>query len=412
MKKHNWIIIGGGAAGLSAAITLAQKGQSVTLLEQNDRIGKKILASGNGRCNITNRTISPTHFHADNSDFVARVLSGYGFEAVSRFFSRLGLPLVEGREGQMFPLSLQAGVVVEVLEYAALDAGVVIETGVRVTGLRKDSRGFILQSEGARWEADRVMLATGSPAAPQLGGSMGGLELAQALGHTVHPAHPALVQLESDAPWLKRTAGVKLEGIVRLYVNGEEMGRRRGDLLFTPYGISGLAILDISHRVGLALNEGGWCELKLDLLPRFTKEQLTRLMLDHIDPSSHKPLPLWLHGFLNKKLVPIVMEQAKCTARNERELNRKRIGKLVYALRNFTLPITDTHGFKHAEVSLGGVDLGEVDPVTMESRIVPGLYFGGEILDVVGDRGGYNLHWAWVTGMRVGDGYWSIVDGG
>ncbi len=404
MKKEKWIIIGGGAAGLTAAISLRRKGHPVLLLERNDRVGKKLLASGNGRCNLTNRTVTPEHFHSTDPSFVSAVLKGYDTGTIETFFGRMGLPLVEGKAGQMFPMSLQAGSVVETLIYTAQEAGVTIRTSTEVHAVTVTREGFSVRSGTQSWQSRYLMLAAGSPAAPQLGGSSSGLELARTLGHTIHPPLPALVQLESDAPWLKRAAGVKREGIVRLYVNGEEVERKHGDLLFTPYGISGLAILDISHRASLALSEGGWCELKLDLFPHFTKEQLTRLMLDHTDPSSHKPLPLWLHGFLNKKLVPIVLEQAKCTARNERELNRKRIGKLVYALRNFTLPITDTHGFKHAEVALGGIDLGEVDPATMRSRIVPGLFFGGEILDVVGDRGGYNLHWAWVTGMRVGDG--------
>jgi len=245
------------------------------------------------------------------------------------------------------------------------------------------------------------MLSTGSLAAPQLGGSTSGLELARSLGQTIVPRRPALVQLESDAPWLKRAAGVRLDGIARLYANGEPVDERRGDLLFASYGISGLAVLDLSRTAGLYLAEGAWCELQLNLLPRFTKEQLAQLLLRRIDPASDKPITLWLHGILNNKLIPILLEQAKCTATSESQLNRKHIGKLVYTLQNFTLPITGTHGWRHAEVATGGVDVSEIDPMTMASRIVPGLYFGGEILDVVGDRGGYNLHWAWVTGMKV-----------
>ena len=403
MQKQKWIIIGGGAAGLTAAITLSRAGEKVLLLEQNNRAGKKLLATGNGRCNLTNRTVSAAHFHSHDPAFVAAALAGHGTERVERFFEELGLPLVEGKAGQLFPLSLQASTVVEMLLHAAQRAGVTIQTETTITGIVRNEEGFTVRSADHSWHAEQIVLAAGSPAAPQLGGGMGGLELAQRLGHTVHPPHPALVQLESDAPWLKHIAGVKTEGIARLHANGEPVAEQRGDLLFTPYGISGLAILDLSRAASLALSEGAWCQLKLDLLPRFTKEQLTQLLLRRIDPVSDKPIALWLSAFLPKKLIPILLEQAKCTAKSERELGRKQINRLAHGIRNFTLPITDTHGFKHAEVATGGVDVSEVDPVTMGSRIVPGLYFGGEILDVVGDRGGYNLHWAWVTGLKAGN---------
>jgi len=403
MKKEQWIIIGGGAAGLTAAIMLGRAGQKVLLLEQNSRAGKKLLATGNGRCNLSNRTITPEHFHSGDPTFVEQVLAEHSTDTIEKFFGELGLPLVEGKAGQMFPMSLQASAVVEILIHAAEHARVTILTETTVTGITHRENAFVVHAAKQSWQAEKILLTAGSPAAPQLGGSMSGLEFAQALGHTIHPYHPALVQLESDAPWLKRTAGVKIEGNARLYANGEIVDERHGDLLFTPYGISGLAILDLSRTASLALAESAWCELKLNLLPRFSKEQLTQLLLRRIDPASNKPIALWLSAILNKKLVPVLLEQVKCTAKSESELGRKHVNKFVHAIRNFTLPITDTHGFKHAEAAAGGVDVNEVDPVTMESRIMSGLYFGGEILDVVGDRGGYNLHWAWVTGLRVGN---------
>jgi len=402
MKNVNWIIVGGGAAGLSAAITLARSGAQVLLLEQNSRIAKKLLATGNGRCNLTNQVITPAHFHSRNRGFVEQVLSGYGVSVVEKFFGEMGVPLLEGKDGQMFPMSLQASTVVDILEYSARHLGVSIQTEVTIAHIIRDKRGFVLRSGDQIWHADQLMLATGSPAAPQLGGDTSGLELARSLGHTIHPPYPTLVQLESDAPWLKRVAGVKLNGIVHLYANGELIDQQRGDLLFTPYGISGLAILDISHAASLALKEGAWCELRLNLMPSFTKEQLIQLLLSHISPASNKPITLWLSAILNKKLVPILLKQAKCTATKERELRRKQINRLVHNIQNFAMPITGTHGFRHAEAAAGGVDVDEVDPVTMASRIVSGLYFGGEILDVVGDRGGYNLQWAWTTGIRAG----------
>jgi predicted Rossmann fold flavoprotein len=246
-----------------------------------------------------------------------------------------------------------------------------------------------------------VLLASGSPAAPQLGGSESGLELASSLGHELIPAHPSLVQLVSDEQWVKRASGVKIPGIAKLYANGSYVTERQGDLLFTNYGISGLAILDISREASLHLAESAWCELHLDLFPQMRKEKLTQFLLGRIRKESAMPLSLWLQGILNEKLVPVVLEQSGAVVKTEGELNRKSIGKLVYALKSLKLSVSDTRGFKGAEVATGGVDTHEVDAETMESRKVKGLYLAGEILDVDGDRGGFNFHFAWVSGMRA-----------
>ena len=401
MKNKEWIIIGAGAAGLCAAINLARAGQQVTLLEQNSSVGKKILVSGNGKCNIGNRHIDLSRFHSQNPDFVRQVLKGYDFPVVERFFSSLGLPLVEGKEGKMFPMSLQASSVAELLEYEAKRAGVEIVCDCTVTSVDKEGDTFKLETTQGTKNAAQLVLTSGSPAAPQLGGSNAGYAFATKLGHTLVPRHPALVQLCSEESWVKRCAGVKVAGIAKLYANGEYITEKKGDILFTNYGISGLAILDLSREASIRLSNFDYCELSLDLMPELSKEKLTNLLLDRVQKESEKPIGLWLHGMLNKKLIDIILEQSKSRVKLEKELNRKEINKLVHAIKNLKLSINDTRGFKGAEVATGGVNTAEIDPQTMASKITPGLYFAGEILDVDGDRGGFNFHWAWVTGMRV-----------
>jgi predicted Rossmann fold flavoprotein len=401
MKNTKWIIIGAGATGLAAAINLARTGVSVTLLEQNSRVGKKILVSGNGRCNLSNRNVPTERFHSQDMGFVEAVLSGYGYESVEKFFASLGLPLVEEKEGKIFPVSMQASSVAELLQYEVQNAGANIVCDCCVTSVERDDGGFVLETTAGTMKCDHLLLASGSVAAPQLGGSDAGYVFAQKMGHSLIPRHPSLVQLRSSEKWVKKCAGVKTEGIAKLYANGEYVTEKRGDLLFVEYGISGLAILDISREVSLRLANFEYCELRLDLMPRYNKEQLTNLMQKFVKSESGKPIELWLHAFINKKLVPVILKQAALKTSTESNLNRKDINKLVHTLKNLPLHITDTRGFKYAEASSGGIDTHQVDPRTMESRIVPDLYFGGEILDVVGDRGGYNLHWAWVTGMRV-----------
>ena len=402
MKMAEMIVVGAGAAGLITAITSARAGQSVTLLEQNHKIGKKILVSGNGKCNIDNKYISPNRFHTQNHIFIEEVLEGYGFETVEKFFTSIGLQLIEGKEGKMFPMSLQSSSVVELLEYEAKRVGVQIVCDCAVISIDKEGDTFTLETIQGTKTCKKLLLASGSPAAPQLGGSNSGYAFATKMGHTLIPRHPSLVQLCSEESWVKGCAGVKVAGVVQLYANGEYITEKKGDLLFTNYGISGLAILDLSREVSIRLASYDYCELNLDLIPELSKEKLTNLLLARVQNVSEKPLDLWLQGVINKKLINIILEQSRCKVRVEDQLNRKEINKLVHTIKNLKLSINDTKGFKSAEVSTGGIDTTEVNPQTMESKLIPNLFFAGEILDVDGDRGGFNFHFAWVTGMKAG----------
>jgi predicted Rossmann fold flavoprotein len=395
------IIIGAGAAGLCTAIVRARAGQKVTLLEQNSKVGKKILVSGNGKCNIDNKYININRFHSQNPKFIEEVLDGYDFEVVKKFFTSIGLELIEGKEGKIFPMSLQASSVVELLEYEAKRLGVNIVCDCTVKSIDKMEGVFRLETSQRTKTCEQLLLANGSPAAPQLGGSNSGYAFATKMGHTLIPRHPSLVQLCSEETWVKACAGVKVAGVAQLYANGEYITEKKGDLLFTNYGISGLAILDLSREVSTRLASFDYCELNLDLMPDYSKEKLINLLLGRIQIKSEKPIDLWLQGIINKKLIHSILKQSKCRAEIESELNRKEINKIVHSLKNLKLSISDTKGFKGAEVSAGGIDTTEVNPKNMESKLVKNLFFAGEILDVDGDRGGFNFHFAWVCGLRV-----------
>lgn len=395
------IIIGGGAAGLCAAIIAGRKGVDVTLLEQNSKVGKKILVSGNGKCNITNRHITPHRFHSQNPDFVETLLKDYGFKAVEAFFHSIGLPLIEGKEGKMFPMSMQASSVVDILLYEAQQAGVKIICDCRAERIEKHGELFRVETTQGVFTSTKLLMASGSVAAPKLGGSDAGYAFATRMGHSLIARRPSLVQLCSEEQWVKACAGVKIKGHATLLANGETVVQKEGDILFTSYGISGLAVLDLSRQAAHHLAQYDYCELSLDLMPGFSKERLTNLLLQNLHTESNKPLLLWLQGILPKKLIPHILNISGCKASMEKFLNRKEIGKLVYAIKHLRLSISDTRGFAYAEVAAGGVDTTEVDPVTMASKHVPGLYFAGEILDVDGDRGGFNFHFAWVSAMRA-----------
>ena len=395
------IIIGAGASGLLASILIARSGTTVTLLEQNSKVGKKILVSGNGKCNIGNANIIPQRYHSENPLFVEELLQGYDSGVVRKLFDSMGVDIVEGKDGKLFPMSMQASSVVEILLYEAQRVGVTIVCDCAVQSIVQGTDSFSLQTSQGDRVARRVILATGSAAAPRLGGNMSGTEMATALGHRLIPSYPSLVQLCSDEEWVKQASGVKVDADVKLYANSEYISQKRGDILFTNYGISGLAVLDISRDVSLQLAQYAYCELSLDIWPEYSKEKLTNFLLSRIDKESDKPLSIWLLGILNKKLIPVLLEQSKSKVTIESQLNRKEISKLVYTIKNLKLSISDTKGFAGAEVATGGVDTSEVDARTMQSKLVNNLYFAGEILDVDGDRGGFNFHFAWVCAMRV-----------
>jgi len=338
------IIIGAGAAGLVAAITSARVGKRVLLLEQNNKIGKKILVSGNGKCNIDNKYSSLNRFHSQNPNFIEKVLEGYDFSAIEKFFTSIGLALVEGKEGKMFPMSLQASSVVELLKYEAKRVGVEIVCDCAVTSIDKKGNTFTLETTQGTRSCEQLVLASGSPAAPQLGGSNSGYAFATKMGHSLVPRHPSLVQLCSEETWVKACAGVKVAGVAKLSTNGQYITEKKGDLLFTNYGISGLAILDLSREVSTRLANFDYCELSLDLMPELSKEKLTNLLQARADKKSEKPIDLWLQGVINKKLIPIILEQSKSRARKEKELNRKEINKFVHTIKNLKLSINDTKG--------------------------------------------------------------------
>lgn len=401
MNSKSIIIIGGGAAGIMTAIIAAKKGHDVTLLEQNSRIGKKILVSGNGKCNITNKNISNNNFLSSNEKFIEEFLDKYNFNTINNIFQEIGIEVIEGEEGKMYPMSLQASSVVKTLEFEAVKLGVNIICNSKVEAIKLDNQ-FLVSTNHDTFSSTHLVLALGSPASPQLGGNSLGYEFAKQLGHTTLPILPSLVQLTSSQNWVKKASGVKVKANVKLYTNGELSAQQNGDILFTNYGISGLAILDISSHVSTALDQYAYCELLIDLMPHINKEKLTNLLLKKLDQSSNKSIKLWLNSIMHEKIIDEVISQSNTKAKIQSELNRKEIGKLVYAIKNLKLEIDGTKGFEGAEVTLGGVNTTEVNPYTMESKIVKNLYIVGEMLDVTGQRGGYNFHFAWGSGLKAG----------
>ncbi len=396
------IIIGAGASGLVSAIVASRRGKKVLLLEKNAKVGKKLLATGNGRCNIANQKPTLNRFYSQNPSFIEQSVEGYNFQTIKQFFKSIGLELIEAKEGKVFPLSLQASSVVELLEYECEQQGVEIRCNVEVQQIYKENNVYTLQHTQGKSISAKVVIATGHVSAPQLGGVIDGIRFAERFGHRIIKDFPTLVQLTSPRKDLNQIAGVKVESKVTLN-QGKYTIQKQGDVLFTAYGISGLAILDISRFVMEQLFHNPTVILHIDLMPKMSHEQLASLMKKSVRKKSQKPLDVWLQGFLNKKLIEIIVEGLKLPTLIESQIGVEHIEKLVDAIKDFKFEVNGSRGYKGAEVATGGVDTKEINPLTMESRKQKGLYFTGEVVDVDGDRGGFNLYFAWVCGMRAGE---------
>ena len=398
-------IIGGGAAGLMAAITAARAGVKVDLYEQNHDVGKKILASGNGRCNISNTSLSSDDYFGNHPSFVSFALKQFDFKTFERFCGSIGLSLDVKPDGRCYPLSNEARSVQQVLKRYALHVGVNASTQSAVASVERISEKFMVTCAKKREVYDKLLICTGSPAAPQLGGNGSGWKFAESLGHTIVPAYPSLVGLHLAERWHERMSGVKREAEVTLYVDGKKEITVGGDLLFTRYGVSGFAVLDISSYASPALLRGRRVMVGINLLPSFDRQGLVSHLQRTAKSAPFLTLKALLEGVLPHKISMTLLASLKIDGEMPAiDAGAKVFRSVAAKILDWRFEVTETHGYKHAEVAGGGVDTTEVDARTMESKRVPGLYFAGEVLDIVGKRGGYNLHFAWASGYLAGRG--------
>ncbi len=399
------VVIGGGAAGLVAAIAARYKGADVTVLEKNQRVGKKILATGNGRCNLTNVNLDISFYHGKNPDFARAALSRFDFNKTIGFFEELGIAHKVEEGGKVFPVSNQASSVLDVLRYELEKTGVNVFCEAAVRDIQRNARGFnILLSDGRRFKADRVILAAGGKAAPSLGSNGSGYTLAQNLGHSIVEPFPALVQLKLAAKFLKQVQGVKFDGEAAIVFNNKTIQRAAGEILFTEYGASGPPVLCLSRKSGEFLQRGEEVWLKLTLVTDMEEAELAAFLHKRFCHGPQKELDFSFVGFINKKLIPVLLKEAGVTdlKKPAGQVGAGERASIARVLRDWRFAIKGTTSWPAAQVTAGGVDVKDIYGQTMESRIVPGLYFAGEIVDIDGDCGGYNLQWAWSSGYVAG----------
>jgi len=401
MKKI--AIIGGGASGLMAALFAARAGANVTIYEHNNSVGKKILASGNGRCNIINTTATYEDYAGADPQFVTYGLKQLNFHYFEKFCHSIGLLLDIKDDGRCYPLSNEAKSVLISLKSAVSEAGVKIITDSKVTAITKNDSLFNIQTDQGKQSYNNVLIATGSEAAPQLGATADGYTFARAFGHEILPTYPSLVQLHLNSKNHPKMAGVKTVAEVTLFIDNKRYMNVTGDILFAAYGISGLAILDISQRASYALSNKQRVSIALNILPRYDRASLVSVIEKLFASVPKHDVHTALCGLLPAKIITYLLEDAAIAlSTTVSTLNPKEIKKIAHLIGEWKFEVVDTHGFKHAEVSGGGVSTSEINNKTMESKLVEGLYFAGEVLDIVGKRGGYNFNFAWASGMIAG----------
>ncbi len=406
-------VVGGGAAGLAAAITAAQAapGLRVVLLEKAPRVGRKLLATGNGRCNLTNQSLSAADYVSADSAALAQFLSGHSSADTQAWFASLGL-LCTAEEGRVYPHCQQASAVLDVLRAAARAAGVITVCGCLVTGVTAEPCRLALQLGDVRESlaADKIILAVGGAAAPALGGSSQGCGLAQSLGHSCTALAPGLAALrcslaapagqgEKPADLLPGLKGVRALASVTLWDGTAPLATEAGEVQFGEGTLSGIPVLQLSLLLpGLSAGR-----LTVDLLPQLSAQQLTALLQARC-ATPGLTLEDLLLGTVHKKLGHAVLKAAGLAplSRLATDVSGQQLTALTTAVKALPLAVHGTQGWDGAQTTVGGVPLAQVDPATCASRVVPGLYLAGEVLDAAGRCGGYNLDWAFTTGRRAG----------
>ncbi|MBQ9964635.1 MAG: aminoacetone oxidase family FAD-binding enzyme [Clostridia bacterium] len=387
------VIVGGGAAGLAAAIFCARKlgGERILLLEKAPRVGKKLLATGNGTCNITNRHADPSHYHgADAARFCAPALEAFPPSACVEFFRSLGIVCAPREAGREYPLCEQAAAVLDCMRLELAALGVTERCDAAVTAIRPTKNGFTVHTADETVSARHVIVCTGGAASPSLGGSAEGYTLVTALGHRKTPLFPSIVQVKTDVTYVKAMKGLRTDATVRFLLDGKEQCSHTGELLFTEYGISGPAVMQISRAVGdWERRKRGVMTAQIDLLPSFSLTDLTA----ELSRRPKRPAEHFLTGLLNKRIGQTVCRAAGLSLTDP--VNDP--ARLAHLIKAFPLTVHGTQGFGGAQVTAGGIDTNDVDPHTMQSRLVKHLYLIGELLDIDGDCGGYNLQWAWAS---------------
>lgn len=416
--KNDVIIVGAGASGLMAGICAARRGKKVLIIDRMAKAGKKIYATGNGKCNYTNTQYDYDSYRGENVDIVSEVLAKFSYEDTIDFFEELGV-LAKNKDGYIYPYSEQASSVVEVMLMELDNLGVKILLEENVQKIIKNSNmkmnkkivineskyskdiddkkneenvGYTVVTDKNKHICSKVILATGGMASPKLGSNGSGYALAESLGHSIVKPNKALVQLKTKGKEYKSLSGVRIQGKVTMYIEGEEIRTNYGEFVFTDYGISGIPIMQLSRYAAVGLSNNKKVRIELDFYPDIDDKELLVLLRNRQKNCYYKDNYELLIGMINNKLAAYI----------DRKSNG-RLEAMIRYMKKLPMEIVDTNSWDNAQVTAGGVSTKEIDYHTMESKVSKGLYITGELMDIDGTCGGYNLQWAWATGYIAGN---------
>lgn len=399
---HDLIVVGGGPAGMFAAITAARNGAKVLLLEKNDRLGKKLLITGKGRCNVTNDCPAEEVLRNTprNGRFLYSAMTAFPPESTKQFFENQGCPLKTERGNRVFPQSDRSASILDSLKKALTDQGVTVKTGRVRQILTLEGAVSGVRTDGDEYTAPSVILATGGTSYPATGSTGDGYAMAQKLGHRVIPAQGSLVPLETAGEDCRRMQGLSLRnvGVRLLDARGKVLYRDFGELLFTHFGVSGPTVLSASCHL-----KGEGCCLVIDLKPALEEGKLDARILRDLELYQNRTMENALTDLLPRSMIPVVLDRLEIDpAMQANSLTKEKRRALVGLLKAFRVEITGKRPVAEAIITSGGVKVSEIDPKTMESKLVPGLFFAGEVIDCDAYTGGFNLQIAWATAFAAG----------
>ncbi len=410
MRSIAVLVIGGGAAGMMAALTARKNGAKVIVIEKLNKAGKKILATGNGKCNYTNYLQNADCYRGSQRDFAWNVIQKFDVNKTVEFFRDIGI-MPTDREGYVYPASGQASSVRDNLERELLREGAELHTEEKVMDMKAHQSfktgktdGYTVTTDKDTYLAKKVIITTGGKAYPVHGSDGDGYVFAQKLGHTIVPPLPALTYCISSEKYIKDWAGVRTKGTVTAYrEDNTVLASDSGELQFVATGISGIPVFQISRYIAKELSNGKKTYIIMDIFPKLSKEELQNELVRRKEKYANESVGTILEGMIHQKLIKALLKYANIDISKKAEkLAEKEIESLTFYMKNWRIPVSATGDFEKAQVTCGGVNTLEIDGDTMESKLAKGIYFAGEVVDVEGICGGYNLQWAWTSGYIAG----------
>jgi predicted Rossmann fold flavoprotein len=406
MEIYDVAVIGAGAAGTIAAIEAAKKNKTI-IIDQNHKIGKKIYATGNGKCNYTNKNISLENYHGQNVNFAKFTLNNFNNIKTIDFFKNAGV-LSKDIDERVYPVTEESASIVEILEYLLKENDVELLLGYKIHKINIENDSFIISSNHKQVKAKKLIIATGGKSSPNHGSDGEMFNIIKDLGHTITPLKPALVQIKTDNKFSKEVKGVRIKGSITIKHRKKEVTKDTGEIMFTDYGLSGIPVMQVSHFTHDYLEKNEKIFASLDFFPEMNQKDLDDLLIKRKNSLKERKIKDFLKGLIHSKLINMVLIKSGIKNHNSSssKLTEKDISSLSKNLKDLSFFITGTKSWKNSQVTFGGIDTSEIDEKTMESKVIKNLYFAGEIIDISGDCGGYNLQWAWSSGYIAGKSTW------